>query len=161
MSFVLSIKSSLMKNRFFFTPLILGLSVTVMLSCKTARERKSQNNDSTHPKAELVSSFEAYQNSASCTITQVTIDKNTITIDVEYSGGCEKHDFKLIGTEMIQKSMPPKRGVMLWHDSKEDSCRSIVTEQLKFDISVLAYEGGEIILNLDGWATPISYTKAN
>ena len=154
-----------MKNRLFFIALTLSIGSLVMMSCKVAREKRSETKgsetkDSGDPRAELVANFDAYRNSASCTILKVIIDGNTMILDVEYSGGCEEHEFKLLGSEMIQKSLPPKRGVMLWHDNKGDSCRSIVNEQLKFDISALAYTGGEIILNLDGWATPISYTQA-
>ncbi|MBK9593088.1 MAG: hypothetical protein IPO32_16855 [Crocinitomicaceae bacterium] len=165
MSFVSPIKNSFMKNRLFFIALTLSIGSLVMMSCKVAREKRSETKgsetkDSVDPRAELVANFDAYRNSASCTILKVIIDGNTMILDVEYSGGCEEHTFKLLGSEMIQKSLPPKRGIMLWHDNKGDSCRSIVNEQLKFDISVLAYAGGEIILNLDGWATPISYTQA-
>lgn len=160
MSFVLSIKNTFMKNRLAFTFFSLVLSVLVLTSCKAARERRSEKTESIYPKAELVASFDDYKNSASCSILKVGLEGNILTIDVEYSGGCEEHTFKLVGVEMIMKSLPPQRGVMLWHDNKDDSCRSIVNEQLKFDISALAYEGGEIMLNLDGWATPISYTRA-
>jgi hypothetical protein len=150
-----------MKNRLFFSVLSLSFSVLILMSCKAGREKSNETKGSGYPKAELVANFDAFKNSASCSILKVTIEGNTMTIDVEYSGGCEEHVFKLYGSEMIQKSLPPQRGIMLWHDNKGDSCRSIVNEQLKFDISAFAYEGGEIILNLDGWKAPISYTKVN
>lgn len=134
-------------------------SIITLMSCKTAHEKKSQTKAAQNPEAVLVANFDPYKNSASLTITQVAIEGNVMIIDVEYSGGCEKHEFKLIGSEMIQKSLPPQRGIMLWHDNKGDSCRSIVEEQLRFDISAFAYEGGEIILNMDGWVNPIPYTK--
>jgi hypothetical protein len=149
-----------MKNRLFFTALRLSFSVLILMSCKVAREKRAETKGTGYPKAELVANFDAFRNSASCSILKVSIEGNTMILDVEYSGGCEEHVFKLYGSEMIQKSLPPQRGIMLWHDNKGDSCRSIVNEQLKFDISAFAYEGGEIILNLDGWATPISYTQA-
>jgi hypothetical protein len=164
MSFA-SLKKSFMKNQSFFIAFTLSLGILLLTSCKVAKEKRSEEKgaetkDTGYPKAELVANFDAYKNSASCSIVSVNIEGNTMILDVEYSGGCEEHSFKLLGSEMIQKSLPPKRGIMLWHDNKGDSCRSIVNEQLKFDISNLAYAGGEIILNLDGWATPISYTQA-
>jgi hypothetical protein len=139
--------------------LFLLLSIVAFTSCKTAREKEAQTKAAQYPQGELVANFDSFRNSASFTITHVAIDGNNMIIDVEYSGGCEKHEFKLLGSEMIQKSLPPQRGVMLWHNNNGDSCRSIVEEKLTFDISAFAYEGGEIILNLDGWANPVSYTK--
>ncbi|MBK7129669.1 MAG: hypothetical protein IPM74_05800 [Crocinitomicaceae bacterium] len=114
-----------------------------------------------YPQAVLVENPDAYAESADFSIMAVSIEGNVMSISVEYSGGCEKHSWELVGSESIQKSLPPKRGVRLIHQNNGDSCRSIVEENLKFDISVLAYEGGEIILNLQGWANALSYTKAN
>lgn len=139
--------------------LLLIFSLMILLSCKTARERKAAQNDSELPMAELVDDLEPFTNSADCSIMKVGVEGNIMTINVEYSGGCEKHEFRLLGSTYIQKSLPPRRGITLWHDNKGDSCRGIVDEELKFDISAFAYEGGEIILDLTGWATPISYTQ--
>ncbi|MBK9192927.1 MAG: hypothetical protein IPM77_16305 [Crocinitomicaceae bacterium] len=130
------------------------------MSCKSVREKKQDKNGGTVPSAILVENMDEYRNNADFSITAVSVEGNVMSIDVEYSGGCQEHEFKLLGMKAIQKSMPPKRGIFLYHNSNGDNCRSIVEEKLKFDISVLAYEGGEIILNLDTWANPISYTKA-
>lgn len=140
--------------------LLLIFSLMILVSCKTARERKAAQNDPGLPLGELVDDLEQYGNSADCSIMKVAVEGNIMTINVEYSGGCEKHEFRLLGSVMIQKSLPPRRGIRLWHDNKGDSCRGIVEEELKFDISAFAYEGGEIMLDLTGWATPISYTQA-
>ncbi len=153
MSFVSSIKSFCMKNRAFV--LVLCLLFSFLLSCKTARERKSDSKGPDFTKAELVANFDSLRNSASFSILMVSIDRNIMTLDVEFSGGCEEHVFKLYGTEMIQKSLPPKRGIMLWHDNKGDSCRSIVSKQLKFYISAFEYSGGEITCLLDCLASPM------
>ncbi len=146
-----------MKQITFFVMLALVLTG---MSCKSVREKKQDKNGGTVPSAILVENMDQYRNNADFSITAVSVEGNVMSIDVEYSGGCQEHEFKLLGMKAIQKSMPPKRGVFLYHNSNGDNCRSIVEEKLKFDISVLAYEGGEIILNLDTWANPISYTKA-
>lgn len=140
------------------TILALTLILTVLISCKTGRDGKSKPEENQLPKAELVSDFEPYSNSDECSILDVAVTENIMTLKVQYSGGCEKHEFKLIGSEMILKSFPPQRGIVLWHDNKGDSCRSIEEVELKFDISVFSYEGGEIMLNLQGWNEQISYT---
>ncbi|MBL7898677.1 MAG: hypothetical protein JNJ99_09095 [Crocinitomicaceae bacterium] len=145
-----------MKRILFFVMLALVLTG---MSCKSMREKKQEKNGGSIPSAILVENMDEYRDNADFTITAVGVEGNIMTIDVQYSGGCQKHEFTLIGMKAIQKSLPPKRGVILFHNSNGDNCRSIVEEKLQFDISVLAYEGGEIILNLDTWATPISYTK--
>lgn len=134
-----------------------GLILLSLINCKTKKEVVETKAVLEHPSSILVTDFSEYQNSASLTITAVLIEKNTMKISVSYSGGCEKHEFKLVGSKLIQKSLPPKRGVMLFHNNNGDSCRSIVEEDLLFDISNLAYDGKEIMLILEGWASPVSY----
>ncbi|MBI3134949.1 MAG: hypothetical protein HYZ14_09790 [Bacteroidetes bacterium] len=136
------------------------LLLPAVFSCGTVREKNQKKEETSDlQKAELVDNLDAFRNSADVTILDVRVVQNSLELDVEYSGGCETHEFRLLGSTMIQKSLPPKRGVLLFHDNKGDSCRSIESQTLRFDISVLAYEGGEIILNLEGWKTPVSYTK--
>ena len=93
-------------------------------------------------------------------IESVILKDNTLFIAVSYSGGCEEHDFELIGNPLIMKSLPPKRTIQLYHNANGDSCRSLLNEILEIDITDLAYdqtEGSEIILVLEGWAEEINY----
>lgn len=135
--------------------------VTALSACKNAEMKNKSQQQVVYPQAVLVENPDTYAESADFSMMAVSIEGNVISITVEYSGGCEKHNWELVGSESIQKSLPPKRGMRLIHHNNGDSCRSIVEENLKFDISALAYEGGEIILNLQEWVTPLSYTKAN
>lgn len=94
------------------------------------------------------------------TIESATIKGNILTIEVTYGGGCQEHEFQLIGSEMIAKSMPPIRSMKLIHNAKEDNCRAIVPQTLKFDIRKLAYKqeaGSEIYLNLDEYKERLMY----
>jgi hypothetical protein len=100
------------------------------------------------------------QASAVTTITSVKLEGNILSLDVEYSGGCEDHSFEFVGSAAIMKSLPPKRVVQLVHNSNGDSCRELISETIKFDISALAVtetSGSEIILLLDGVKEPIKY----
>ena len=93
-------------------------------------------------------------------IESVILKDNVLFIAVSYSGGCEEHDFELIGNPLIMKSLPPKRTIQLYHNANGDSCRSLLNEILEIDITDLAYdqtEGSEIILVLEGWAEEINY----
>lgn len=100
------------------------------------------------------------QESAQTTITAVNLDGNILSLDVEYSGGCQDHSFEFVGSSAIMKSLPPKRSVKLVHDSNGDTCRELISETIKFDIRALAVSetsGSEIILLLDGVKEPIKY----
>jgi len=100
------------------------------------------------------------QESDQTTITGVKLEGNVLTLNVEYSGGCQDHSFEFVGSAAIMKSLPPKRSVKLVHNANGDTCRELVTETIKFDISTLAVtetSGSEIILLLDGVKDPISY----
>lgn len=140
--------------------LILVLTTSVILfSCKTSRDRRNSGGETSQlPKAELMENPESVENHTPVSILAVRLAANTLELDVEYSGGCEEHSFRLIGSTAIQKSLPPKRGILLYHNNNGDSCRGIENKTVKFDITPLAYESGEIILVLEGWKDPISYT---
>lgn len=90
----------------------------------------------------------------------VEVKGNTLIIDLTYGGGCKDHQFEVIGSEAIAKSLPPIRGIQLVHHANEDNCRAIVKKRLEVDITDLAYlkeKDSEIYLALDGWDQKILY----
>jgi hypothetical protein len=104
----------------------------------------------------LTNDFSSYARDNSETqILNAFISDSTLTLKVSYSGGCEVHSFELIGSKMIQKSLPPIRGIMLIHNSNNDDCRAIVEQELRFNVSKFKYPGSSIILNLKGWKPKI------
>ena len=93
-------------------------------------------------------------------IIDAKIINNQLHLNVSYSGGCEKHNFKITGDASISKSLPPIRSVELFHFGNGDACKKLITEELIIDVSELAYkqeEGSEIYLSLNGWDQKISY----
>ncbi len=72
-------------------------------------------------------------------------------MDVQYGGGCKKHEFSLVGNSAIMKSYPPKRSCILVHEGENDMCRALVYQQLKFDISELVdgHEDSGVFLIFD------------
>ena len=89
------------------------------------------------------------------------IEGNYLIFKVSYSGGCEQHDFRLIGSEMLSKSLPPIRAIQLVHNNKGDKCKSIVSKTLKFSITNLAYKkeaGSKIKLQLENYTNQLEYT---
>jgi hypothetical protein len=111
------------------------------------------------PSVELLDNFDAFKKSASVSILGVLLEQNDLTISFTYSGGCEEHNFKLIGLRSLEKTLPPKRSIKLFHNSNNDSCRELITRSIKFDISLFGYKKDEyVLLNLEGWKDPIKYT---
>ncbi|MEY3236062.1 MAG: hypothetical protein RI883_163 [Bacteroidota bacterium] len=95
------------------------------------------------------------------TITNVRIEGNTMFIDMSYTGGCEEHTFKVVGSEAISKSLPPVRSFQIIHSSKGDQCKKIIEETLTVDISKLTYKpvsGSIIYLFTEGWNNKIEYS---
>lgn len=134
------------------------LSLIMSLSaCKNPQEITEPVVIESVPSAELVTDMNAYGGSAPTGINKVTITGNKMSIQVKYSGGCEKHEFKLVGNKMISKSIPAQRSIKLYHNNYNDSCRELIEETLVFEISAFAYDDNEIVLRLDGYETPIRY----
>lgn len=124
------------------------------------KDKTTNKTDVITKKGILVDDFEKFKNNAPTEITSVSIDQNTLTLGVSYSGGCQDHEFSLIGSRLIGKSLPPQRGIMLFHNGNDDSCREMIEEELKFDIKDFEYkEQEEIILILEGWKERISFTS--
>jgi len=76
-------------------------------------------------------------------------DMNKLHITAEYSGGCKPHEFKILGSKAILKSLPAQRPIVITHNANGDECRSIIREEILVDISDFAYtkeNGSEIIL---------------
>lgn len=100
------------------------------------------------------------EESTPITIEEAEIVGNQLVLKVSYGGGCQEHDFKLIGSEMISKSMPPIRAIKLIHNGNNDMCKALIMQTLKFDITAFAYKqekGSEIMLRLDGVKEPLRY----
>ena len=94
------------------------------------------------------------------TITASEIRGNLLYLDVEYSGGCADHEFQVIGSANISKSLPPIRAIELVHKVNGDSCKALEKRKLEIDIRSLAYQqekGSEIYFTLPGWKEKIYY----
>ena len=94
-------------------------------------------------------------------IKSVVITGNYLEIDFSYRGGCEKHEFDFVGSEKIEKSMPPIRTVQLVQSSvKPDLCKKLIFQKIKIDVTDLAYKkesGSEIFLSIKGWDEKVKY----
>ena len=70
----------------------------------------------------------------------VKIERNFMEFEVQYAGGCQKHDFKLIGNTTLSNSNPQERTIKLIHSKNKETCKAIITEKIKFAISNLSID---------------------
>ncbi len=145
---------------------ILFTAALILFSCSNAKKMSQNLENNTN----LVNSSDIKiailgdnnQNSISTTINNVILKDNTLEISINYTGGCAKHEFELVGSEMISKSLPPIRSINLIHKTlDEESCKRIMFDTLYFDITNLAYQktsGSVIKLNLADWKEQLVYT---
>ena len=93
------------------------------------------------------------------TISKATMDGSMLTLEVEYSGGCEDHAFELMSKGAWKKSMPPQVDLFLKHENNGDACRQLVMQTIQFDVSAAKYPGGSasevILLVTDGNSDPV------
>jgi hypothetical protein len=70
-------------------------------------------------------------------ITAISLEKNMLTIQVVYQGGCQEHSFELHAWTGFLMSDPPQGELYLSHDSHGDSCTETAEELLAFDLTPL------------------------
>ncbi len=88
-------------------------------------------------------------------IEHVFVWEHSLEVRVRYSGGCKKHDFKLLWDGTKRESHPVQIPLVLVHDNNGDSCKAIVTETLQFDLSEVLNHG--VNLDLEGWDNLIKF----
>ena len=114
-------------------------------------------------KYNLISGLHTYfgKNDASYNISKANLNGDILSIIVEYSGGCKQHRWALIGSKSFMKSLPPKKGLFLEHNSQNDVCRKLITDTLLFDASTAKYPGKEknynVIFILNGYKENLVY----
>ena len=71
------------------------------------------------------------------TINAATLEGDTLTLNVSYSGGCEKHVFTLVAEAHFLESYPVQLRVSLAHNANGDPCEDAITEDYHFDLTPL------------------------
>ena len=139
--------------------IIITSLIIIAIACGNSKKMSKKNSVIVQPVI-LTNDFSSYARESSETqiINAVVVD-SILTLNVSYNGGCKDHDFQLLGSKMIQKSLPPIRGIMLVHNANNDDCRELIERELKFNVSDFKYPQGDIMLNLQGYKSKILYKK--
>ena len=73
-------------------------------------------------------------------ILNVALENNVLRIQVQYSGGCQDHTFKVYAATAFLQSIPLQALLYLAHDSHGDACEASIQKWLSFDLAPLDTE---------------------
>jgi hypothetical protein len=96
----------------------------------------------------------------------VTLEGDTLTVDVAYTGGCAMHLLGGCWDEQWAESFPVQTGLAIAHDDPNDPCDAFPSDQVVLDLTPIAegyqaaYGAGPatVHINLAGWSETIVYT---
>jgi hypothetical protein len=135
--------------------LILSIVVVLVSSCNLFKGGEN-NKEEVMPVAKI-DDFNKYRENDNYSIVNAFVEGDILNLDVTYNGGCKAHNFELIGSNMVAKSLPPQRNVLLVHHANGDDCRELMGERIKFNIQNLAFDGKDIMLRINGYENEVLY----
>ena len=149
-------------RRILFISLI-GFTGFSIFSCqKKAVFNAMLYSGQTMEKYDGVATLGAFQPTKKYEIKNVMIDGNSLYISVNYEASCsEKEVFVLMGNEKLNEEVyPPIRQIQLSIRPTSDTCRSLRSQTLNFNIREFTWEKERDIetdLELKGWRQRIRY----
>ncbi len=98
---------------------------------------------------------DSYEHKDDYQLNNVSIEKDTLVLNVSYSGGCKDHTFDLIwkGGNFFETN-PLQADLFLIHNANNDNCEAYITKELKFDLTPIKdsalqqYQLEEFIINV-------------
>ncbi|WP_040278330.1 hypothetical protein [Psychroserpens damuponensis] len=93
------------------------------------------------------------------TLTEAVIVDNCLSITIEASG-CDGNSWSMVMVDSgtVAESSPEQR-YLKFVLSNDEVCLAVFTQQRSFDVTPIQIEGSnEIILNIEGFEEPITYT---
>lgn len=98
-------------------------------------------------------------------VRQPNVVGDTLHVTVQYGGGCTRHVFTLLASQVFMESHPVQSAIAIHHNSNEDRCDALITQELNFDLTRLReawrrsyqQQSGTIILRLRGYDGRIVY----
>ncbi|MEY3399320.1 MAG: hypothetical protein RL220_1914 [Bacteroidota bacterium] len=137
--------------------LLICVSALFMVQCKNGKQTASVEGDTQQTEkmirpVNVIATYEWPGNTSPFKVLQSTCVGDVLSVVVEYSGGCETHDWTMNTNRVWMKSLPPKINLFLEHDNHGDNCRALIQDTLLFDVTNLRYPQGKqanFILNND------------
>ena len=94
---------------------------------------------------------------SSLKINGARINGDVLAIDVQYSGGCEEHEFDMYFTGNYMKSLPPQVQLFLVHENNGDMCRKLIMKTLYFSLKNIQTKEKELYVRIDGYKEFLIY----
>jgi hypothetical protein len=152
--------------------LTIGLLLLLLVSsCKVEKEVTTTNDAKLEkvksPRSLAITAIIGEKdpnNSENFVVKDLSIEGNTMIIEISYLGGCAEHSFKMIGLPIPSASLQPIRTVQLVHIANNDECKEEKKVTLEVDISALAAQkedGKKTELVMDWWNNKIDYIYSN
>ena len=73
----------------------------------------------------------------SITVYGIALEGDEVVVSVGYGGGCAEHTFEMCWNGAWLRTSPPQAPLVLGHDSGDDMCEAYLSEDLRFDASVV------------------------
>lgn len=92
-------------------------------------------------------------------IQKAIIEDDQLWLTLTYGGGCEEHQFQMLFDNAYSEGETDKSiQLTLYHNGNDDRCRSIVTQNLRFDLkSLQTQDAKELTIRLSGWEEQLMY----
>jgi hypothetical protein len=136
------------------------LFCSLLLSCKIGIKATKKSEVKVH-EIELSRDYLIPKKNSPYEISNAYLNKSILSIVVNYSGGCQNHEWALKGSTSFLKSLPPKKGLFLEHKANGDVCRTFITDTINFDIEKVKYPGKEsnytVIIQLGNFNQNITF----
>lgn len=97
-------------------------------------------------------------NTSNYTITGVAINRDCLDVTLS-SSGCDAINWRmsLFSTNNFPNTTPIQRSVKVELVNNE-ACAAVLSKTVSFDLTPLRVAAqGQVIVNIDGWATPVTY----
>lgn len=144
-------------------------AVALFASCKSKQAQTETNGEKKNapveqkqqPSVPLIQTLEMaeFETGDNYTVLSTALKGDVLSILVQYSGGCETHQFDLFADPRIMKSMPPQQNIVLKHNANGDNCRALITDTIAYDLSPIRMgEKGSIVLRLHTTEERITYS---
>jgi len=107
--------------------------------------------------------FSAFEDSEMM-IQKAEIESHTLTLSIQYGGGCGEIDYDLYTSGLFMESNPVQLEVVLSFEDN-DMCEALITKDISFDLKPVAAlwknsyreASGTVILRLKGYSDSIRY----
>jgi hypothetical protein len=141
----------------FFTLAALSLALS-LLACDDPDNAAANGSDI------LIVDSNAGFPSNELRIESIRVDRDILTAEVQYGGGCGNAEFKLLGYSAFMESVPVQSALTISFRD-EDSCEALISRTIQFNLRPLAEKykkvyrtnSGTILLRIDNYQPLVTY----